>query len=80
MEITSQKSRLVAAILCWILGVFGAHRFYVGKNGTAIAMLLISLTGIGMIATGIWTVIDMIIILVGEFKDKQGHVLKDWNS
>ena len=32
----SRKSRLVAFLLAFFLGMFGAHRFYVGKTGTAI--------------------------------------------
>lgn len=32
----SPRTRLVALILCFFAGVFGAHRFYVGKTGTAV--------------------------------------------
>ncbi len=39
-ENISPKSRLAAALLCFFLGVFGAHRFYLKKNGTAILMIL----------------------------------------
>ena len=52
------------------MGVFGAHRFYVGKIGTGILMLL-TLGGLG-----IWSLIDFIIIAVGSFKDKQGNMIK----
>ncbi|MEE3042902.1 MAG: NINE protein [Candidatus Latescibacterota bacterium] len=30
---------MAAALLCGMLGVFGAHRFYVGKTGTGILQL-----------------------------------------
>ena len=30
------KSRMVALILCILFGIFGIHRFYVGKVGTGI--------------------------------------------
>ncbi len=68
----SDKSRLAAALLCWFLGVFGIHRFYVGKVGTGILMIF-TLGGLG-----IWTLIDFIMILVGSFKDKQDQPLINW--
>jgi len=33
----TDKKILPAFLLCGFLGMFGAHRFYVGKTGTAIA-------------------------------------------
>lgn len=68
----STKARVVALLLCWFLGPLGAHRFYVGKIGTAIFMIL-TLGGLG-----IWTWIDLIIILVGSFRDKQGRIVFYW--
>ena len=68
----SPKSRLAAALLCGLIGVLGVHRFYVGKIGTGILML-ITLGGLG-----IWQLIDFIVIVVGSFKDKQGRVLMNW--
>ena len=65
-----------ALLLAWLLGVFGAHRFYVGKTGTAVAMLVISLTFFGLIITSIWTLIDMIVIICGNFTDSTGKKLK----
>ncbi len=47
----SPKSRLAATLLAWFLGIFGAHRFYVGKTGTAIVMLLLSIAGIAGLVT-----------------------------
>jgi len=71
-EPASPKSRLAAGLLAWFLGVFGIHRFYVGKVGTGILMLL-TLGGLGL-----WVLIDLIVILVGSFKDKDGRVLSNW--
>ena len=68
----SPKSRLVAALLAWFLGVIGIHRFYVGKTGTGILMIL-TLGGFG-----IWVLIDLIMILVGSFKDKEERTLSNW--
>ena len=68
----SPKSRLAAALLAWFLGVFGIHRFYVGKVGTGILMIF-TLGGLG-----IWTLVDLIMILVGSFRDKEGLRLYNW--
>ncbi len=68
----SDRSRLAAALLCFFVGVFGVHRFYVGKVGTGILMV-VTFGGLG-----IWALIDLIIILVGTFRDKQDRVLLNW--
>jgi TM2 domain-containing membrane protein YozV len=71
-ESISEKSRLAAALLCFFLGVFGAHRFYLKKTGTAILMIL-TLGGLG-----IWTLVDLIFIVVGSFRDKEGKRVYRW--
>jgi len=58
-------------ILSIFLGAFGADRFYVGKTGTGI-LKLITLGG-----CGIWSIIDMILIIAGKFKDKEGNVIRN---
>jgi len=64
---------ITASILAWFLGIFGIHRFYVGKVGTGIAIIL-TLGGF----FGIWPLIDFIMILIGSFRDKAGKVLMNW--
>ena len=66
----SEKNGLVALVLCLLLGGLGIHRFYVGKIGTAILMIL-TFGGLGL-----WWLIDLIIIITGKFQDRQGNVLK----
>lgn len=68
----SEKSRLAAALLAFFFGAFGVHRFYVGKIGTGILMI-VTLGGLG-----IWVLIDFIMILVGSFTDKTGRPLYNW--
>lgn len=72
----SEKSRLAVTLLSILppnLGVNGIHRFYLGKIGTGIAMLL-TLGGLG-----IWTLIDFIYAVSGNMKDKDGKLIKNWD-
>jgi TM2 domain len=68
----SPKSRTAALLLCFFFGVIGVHRFYVGKVGTGIAMIL-TIGGLG-----IWAFIDFIMIIVGAFTDKEGRRVELW--
>ena len=71
----SDKQLLVTLLLAIFVGAFGIHRFYVGKIGSGIAMLLLTLSFIGLLVTGIWALIDIIIIATGNFKDKEGRLV-----
>lgn len=66
----SNKNFLVALLLCFFIGIFGAHRFYVGKIGTGVLQLL-TFGGFGL-----WTLIDFILIALGKFTDKAGNPVK----
>ena len=68
---TFQDDRWLPALLfCFFLGPFGAHRFYLGQIGTAVIQLL-TLGG-----CGIWYLIDLIMIIVGKYKDANGNYIK----
>jgi len=67
---TSEKTWIAALLLCFFLGIFGIHRFYVGKIGTGILQLL-TFGGLG-----IWALIDFILIIIDNFKDANGLPLK----
>ncbi len=66
----SDKNFVATLLLCFFLGGLGIHRFYVGKIGTGILMF-ITIGGFG-----IWTIVDLIMIIVGKFTDKDGHFIK----
>ena len=68
----TDKRILPAFLLCFFFGIFGVHRFYVGKVGTGI-LQIVTLGGLG-----IWTLIDLIMIIVGAFTDKEGNKITQW--
>jgi TM2 domain-containing membrane protein YozV len=70
----SPRSRLVALLFCVLLGWIGVHRFYVGKIGTG-ALMVLTIGGLG-----IWTLIDLILIGVGSFRDKEGRRVFRWTE
>lgn len=68
----TDKRILPAFLLCFFFGLLGIHRFYVGKIGTGILQIF-TLGGLG-----IWTFIDLILIVIGSFKDADGHKITQW--
>ena len=67
-----KKSALIAYLLWWFLGTFGAHRFYLGRIGSGLTMLILmlfSLAGtliligfLGLFVIGIWWIVDAFLI------------------
>ncbi len=54
------------------MGVLGIHRFYVGKVGTGV-LQLVTVGGFG-----IWALVDLVLILVGTFRDKDERLVLNW--
>jgi TM2 domain-containing membrane protein YozV len=61
------KSQVIALILCLLVGGLGIHRFYLGYTWQGIVQLLT----LGL--CGIWTLIDLIRIITGDLKPKDGE-------
>ena len=85
----SSKSRLSTSLFAWFLGQFGAHRFYTGKIGTAVVMLVLGVLGwatiwifglglVFLIPVGIWALIDFIFAVSGNMRDDLGKLIKNW--
>jgi TM2 domain-containing membrane protein YozV len=63
-----KKSAGLAFVLCWLLGVWGAHRFYLGRPH-AVTMLIITLVSIplcfiligfvSLTAVWVWMIVDL---------------------
>ena len=69
-----QKSELVAFLLSFFIGVFGADWFYLCKgNGLWIFAGIMKLLTLGFF--GIWWLVDWIRILCGAFGDGNGYAL-----
>jgi len=69
MQDNPAKSKVAAILLCFFLGGFGIHRFYLGYTTIGIVQLL-TLGG-----CGIWALIDFIMLIVDSLPDKQGQRL-----
>jgi hypothetical protein len=70
----SDKSRLAAFLLALFTGVFGGHRFYLGKVGSGILQLC-TLGGMG-----IWWMADIVLVASGEFRDVAGKRVLRWSD
>jgi TM2 domain-containing membrane protein YozV len=69
----SDKSRGVALALAAVLGLFGGHRFYVGKTRSGVLMA-VTIGGLGL-----WYLYDLILIASGSFRDAEGYLVRRWD-
>ena len=58
----NKKEALIAYLLWFFLGLFGAHNFYLKRTGVAVAQLILSLTLVGMLITIFWVLVDAFLI------------------
>lgn len=65
----SDREWLPTLLLCFFLGGFGIHSFYVGKTGIGIIQLLT------LGCCGIWALIDLILIITKTYKDSEGRLV-----
>lgn len=79
-QVMGDKSKLAAGLLGIFLGVWGVHNFYLGYTKKAVIQLLLgtigACCGFGPVASGIWGLIEGIMILAGSIKtDGKGNLL-----
>ena len=71
---TVRDEWLVAMLLAMFLGVFGAHNFYLKRNSVAIAQLILGLCSC-FIISGIWALVDWVLIVSGNYRKADGTLL-----
>ncbi|MGZ8351630.1 MAG: TM2 domain-containing protein [Allosphingosinicella sp.] len=67
------RNKYIAAVIAFVIGPLGIHRFYLGRTGSGIAMVILSCTIVGLLVTVPWAFIDMIRYLImsdREFADR----------
>jgi len=72
VPLASERSRGVALALSVLGGVFGLHRFYVGRTTSGVWMC-VTLGGLG-----IWYLYDVVVIAAGDFHDAEGRRVARW--
>ncbi len=70
------KSTLFTLLLCVLLGYLGVHRFYAGRFLSGAIMLVLTLTLYGAFITVLWWLVDLLMIVTGQFHDGCGNKMR----
>ena len=66
---TNDRNKYVAAVMAFVIGTLGIHRFYLGRTGSGIFMLVLTVTIVGLVISAPWALIDMIRYLMMSDED-----------
>lgn len=64
----SEKNMWWVLVIAIIFGMLGFHRFYIGKIGTGVVMILCTIVFFPISA--VWLLIDILSIITGNMRDK----------
>lgn len=64
----------------FFFGIFGVHRFYTGYKKIGIIQLVLTLTLIGLIISGIWAFVDVIKISLNKYCDSLNRPLLNYKK
>lgn len=73
VAVPPQRSFSTTVVFAIFLGIWGGHRFYTGHTTTAVIQLF-TFGGFG-----IWSFIDIVLILSNNFYDREGRSLKEYD-
>jgi TM2 domain-containing membrane protein YozV len=62
--VQNDRNKYVAAVIAFVVGPLGIHRFYLGRTGSGIVMLVLTCTVVGLILSVPWAFIDMVRYLI----------------
>ena len=90
----SNEKKLTLLLLCWLFGLFGVHRFYTGKYltgglqlfdlGLTVVLALFEadihhpVVLIVVVSVLLWWIIDVVLIIMGKFTDKEDRPIIEW--
>ena len=75
--IDNDRNKYIAALIAFLLGPLGIHRFYLGRTGSGIAMLVLTCTVVGLIVSVPWALMDLVRYLVMSDREFAARYARD---
>jgi TM2 domain-containing membrane protein YozV len=73
------KDSPMGYILLFLLGIFGGHRFYLNRKGTAIAQLILTCTLYGLLVSIPWNIVDAFLI-PRMVREENAKLAAEWDA